>query len=487
VKAALAIVTNHTLRQQPIWRLLAADKAPAFIGLLQTHLLEADKCLAASVLHERIGRDIELLRARGEDLPQTAQAYVAEWLSQGWLMRRFPAGAPEEEYELTADGAAAIRFVSALDKPRTVATESRLATVIQQLARLAEETDTNPRTRVAALLAERERIEREIADVEQGRLKALPDDRALERVREIIALAEELAGDFRRVRDEFDRLNRGLRENLMETEGSRADTLEALFAGVDLIGASDAGRTFAAFWRLLTQPEQNAALESALSQVSERAFARRLDARERRFLLRLLPALLAEGGSVHEILQQFARSLKTFVQSREYLEQRRLHTLLREAQRAALQARDTVRPTQPLPYELKLTSSRIRSLSQWTLYDPAQRLDDAGMTDGAPALIDLDTVGELVRQSEIDFRTLKQNICSYLDEVSQVSIGQLMLRFPAVQGLGSVVGYVALGARHGERTSELETVAWEGRDGNSRKARIPVIYFLRERMDEFVA
>ena len=63
-----------------------------------------------------------------------------------------------------------------------------------QLARLAEETDTNPRTRIAALIADRERIDREIGDVEQGRLKTLPDERAFERVQEIIALAE-VAGD----------------------------------------------------------------------------------------------------------------------------------------------------------------------------------------------------------------------------------------------------------------------------------------------------
>ncbi len=487
MKAALAIATNHKLRQQPIWRLLAADKAPAFIGLLHTHLLEADKSLPASVLYERIGRDIEILRTRGEDLPQTPQSYVAEWLSQGWLTRRFPAGAVEEEFELTADAAAAIRFVAGLERPRTVATESRLATVMQQLSRLAEETDTNPRTRIAALIAERERIDREIGDVEQGRLKTLPDERALERVQEIITLAEELAGDFRRVRNEFDRLNRGLREDLMESEGSRAETLETLFAGVDVIAASEAGRTFSAFWRLLTQPEQNAALENALSQVIERPFARRLEARERRFLLRLLPALLAEGGSVHETLQQFARSLKTFVQSREYLEQRRLHVLLREAQRAALELKDTVRPAQGLPYDLKLTSSRIRSLSQWNLYDPTQHVASAEMADGEAALIDLETIGDLVRQSEIDFRNLKQNICIYLGEASQVSIAQLMMRFPATQGLGTVVGYVALGARYGERTSELETVRWEGRDGNSRRARIPAMFFLKERLHELGA
>ena len=109
------------------------------------------------------------------------------------------------------------------------------------------------------------------------------------------------------------------------------------------------------------------------------------------------------------------------------------------------------------------------------------------MADGEAALIDLETIGDLVRQSEIDFRNLKQNICIYLGEASQVSIAQLMMRFPATQGLGTVVGYVALGARYGERTSELETVRWEGRDGNSRRARIPAMFFLKERLHELWA
>jgi len=40
--------------------------------------------------------------------------------------------------------------------------------------------------------------------------------------------------------------------------------LDALFAGVDVIGESDAGKTFAAFWRLLTDPEQSATLEKRI-------------------------------------------------------------------------------------------------------------------------------------------------------------------------------------------------------------------------------
>ena len=66
----------------------------------------------------------------------------------------------------------------------------------------------------------------------------------------------------------------------------------------------------------------------------------------------------------------------------------------------------------------------------------------------------------------------------------QASIGEVLSRFPATQGLGSVVGYIALGSKHGERVDRRETVSWLGRDYQPRRARIPVIYFLKERSDE---
>lgn len=217
MKALRGAAALRNLREQPLWRLLAAIKAPAVIAILQSLFADTEKVLPSSVLHERLTRDLESLRSAGEDLPQTPQAYVAEWLNQGWLTRRFPAGAPEEEYELSADTLTALRFVMGLLKPRTTATESRLSVVIHQLSRLADETNSSPSARLAALRAERDRIDRAIAEVRRVGVKTLPNDRAIERAREVIALAQELASDFRSVRDEFERLNRGLRQSLMET------------------------------------------------------------------------------------------------------------------------------------------------------------------------------------------------------------------------------------------------------------------------------
>ena len=484
MKADKTLATYRRMRTQPMWRLLAAGNGPTVLGLLQTHLYDAERSLPASILHERIARELERLRSLGEDWPQTAQNYVTGWLAEGFLERRFPPGSSEEEYELASSTIEAIRFLSSLIKPHASATESRLGLVIDALAKLSDDTDTDKARRIARLRAEQERIERDIAAIEHGVLRVLPEASALERTREIITLADDLAGDFRRVRDQFEQLNRELRERIMENDGNRGQVLDSLFAGIDLITESDAGRTFSAFWRLLTDPEQSATLENALDALMSRSFVAGLDVIERRFLLRLTRTLLEQGGMVHDVLQSFARSLKHFVESREFLEQRRLTQLLRRAQRAALALKDQVKTTDALPYSLELGSSKLSSLSQWTLHDPALQALPGKMVDGDAAPIDLASIGELVAQSEIDFRTLKAHVRAVLVLRSQASISDILEHYPAEQGLGSIVGLLALGSRHGMTATTSETVSWTGGDEQRRSARIPVIYFLKERANE---
>lgn len=114
MKADKSLATYRRMRTQPLWRLLASDNGPTVLGLLQTHLYDADRTLPASILHERIGRELEHLRGTGEAWPQMAQLYVAGWLAEGYLERRFPPGSPEEEYELSTATIEAIRFMSGL-------------------------------------------------------------------------------------------------------------------------------------------------------------------------------------------------------------------------------------------------------------------------------------------------------------------------------------------------------------------------------------
>lgn len=125
MKASTAIATFRRLRPQPLWRLLASDHGPLTLGLLQTHMYESERGLPASIFYQRIERELEELRVRGEHLG-AAQSYVAGWLSEGYLERRFPPGASEEEYELSTAAIEAIRFVSGMEQYHSAATESRL-------------------------------------------------------------------------------------------------------------------------------------------------------------------------------------------------------------------------------------------------------------------------------------------------------------------------------------------------------------------------
>ncbi|HUA80461.1 MAG TPA: DUF3375 domain-containing protein [Dyella sp.] len=488
MKLQARIAGYRRLREQALWRLLAADHAPELIGLLQTLLQDSERRLPGSVLHERLQQHLDAVNASDlpRELPRTAQAYVAHWLSQGYLERRLPEGANEEEYELSAQAAQAIRFIGGLDTPHSAATESRLALVIQQLVQLAEQTETDPAARLSALYAERDRVEAEIARACAGKVAALDGKRALERTRQIIQLADDLAEDFRRVRDDFEQLNREFRERIIGDEGERGDILDKLFEGVDLIGDSEAGRSFHAFWSLLNDVEQSAQLDVALEAVLSRGFARKLQREERQFLRGFTGVMLDRGGHVHDVLQHFARSLRGFVQSRGYLEQRRLNQLLKQAQAEALLLRDSVRARQRTPYTLQLTTSRLRSLSQWRLHDPRRARVNGSIARSDGAAISLDSVGELVAQSEINYRGLRRDLHELLAEHDQLSIAGVLTHRPAEQGLGSIIGYLSLATRHGVvADDEQEIVIWQGSDGSERRARIPLVWFLKEKRHEF--
>lgn len=470
-------------RQQPLWTLLKADNAPAILAILQQTLAGDERHLATGTLQERVHRHLEDLRGEGEDLPLTSKEYIAAWLKQGWLLRKLPEGMQEEVYELSADAQGAIRTAFAFAKPRTAATESRLATVISQVRRLAEETDSNQASRLEALLKEKQRMDQQIQDVMAGRISVLPDDSAIERFQEVLALIADLPGDFSRYKEAWALMDRKLRRSLLEGDDSRAKVLGQFFSGVDELAETEEGKTFHAFWRLVMDASQRSILEEAIADILERGFASRLQREDKR-LMRHLPERLMDGASsVHAEFISTARSLNAFVKSREYLEQRRLRTLIREANAAALKAKDVLRPGALIHQELILTQIDAASVSQHQLYDTKDALPMADMRLADTSSMSLSDVTAMILGSEIDLRVLRENVLDALGSRPQVSVAEMMEAYPVNQGLGTLMGYLSLGARHGLQIDATDTVSWSDQIGYARSARIAAIYFTAESRD----
>ncbi|WP_431103006.1 DUF3375 domain-containing protein [Roseateles noduli] len=484
---ALALYEDlRARRDEPAWRLLAAMQSPAICSCLKT-LFAADRNLATSAFHERLHRQLELVRRAGADLPKAAHEYAADWLAEGWLRRDFPAGATEEVFELTAATTDVFRYLDRLSRPRATATESRLTSVVQLLQSLAEETDENPRTRLANLQAERSRLDEEIEAVRSGKVVQLPSERAIERAREILAQADELFGDFGRVQELLAQVNLQLRRELVENDGARGNTLERIFSGIDIIKQTEAGRAFDAFWRLLVDPAASSKFEAALAQVLVRPFLGSLEATERRSLSKLKSRMVEQAANVHAVQASFASGLQTFVRSREYREQRRLIAVLRDSMKSAIAAAEEIRPNQKIDFFLMRTSAAVRSASQWQLHDPAEHAVNASMNEIEVSDARLEDIEELVQRSEIDMRALKRSLIdAFSSGADHLSIAQILELHPAEQGLGSVVGYMQLATKHAHPTDRRELVRWEGSDGLWRRADAPLFYFPKECVNELV-
>ncbi|MGB7963718.1 MAG: DUF3375 domain-containing protein [Propionicimonas sp.] len=459
------------IHDDPASQLLRADNMPAIVAILHEHLGGTQRVKPAHEFMEQLSEDLAELRGAGFDLPRSAQEYLGEWVRQGLVVRR-PGEGREETVELSPSAQQAVRFVAGLNTPRSAVTSSRLSNVVDMLERLARLTDPGKDSRLDALHRERERLDAEIAAVAEGRFEPLPDDIALERVAEVLRLAGEIPGDFARVGADFEKLNRELREQIIKQAGARGDVLAEVFSGVDLIEESDAGRTFSAFFALVLNPEVAGALDEAVDSVLNRDFADALTQQEAFLLRHLLTTLQSESTQVRAVMTGFSRSLRRFVETREYREHRRLAGALDAAKAVALQAVSHTRPLTPLVHALGTSSFPMSSLGTWKLRNPADARTVAPVAEQASGVLDLEALRRQVRESEIDFAELRAAVVDTLRRQPIATVGDVLAQHPATQGLASIVGFLVLAHSVGSRASGSETLSWVSARQRPRSVRV---------------
>lgn len=451
----------RTLRDAPMWRLLASQQGPLVIGILQALLYEEERTLPGSVFLERLAplwaeATLEAVS------PEDARALAARFVREGYLVTRLPAGALEEQYELTAGALEAIRILSRALTRRSGPSESRLEMLAHAVVKLAQDADPDPARRIEQLEAEKRRIDEEIAAVKAGARTVLGKDAAQARTGDILELFAELLNDFRSVREEFDRLNLDLRERIMTSERSRGDVLERFFAGYDEIAQSEAGLAFTGFYRLLTNESASAEMEAALERITQQPFYGELSLRERRTLAQLRSELLSRSMDTHDVMRRLAQSLRQFVESREYVEERRMGQLLREARAAAAAAREDAHQRKTF-LELVLPNADIHSPTQYELDDPSVDVENYDVSVAPPPEIDREALAQRIRFAEINYGELRLAVVEALglakmEGRGKVSVSEVWSHVPNHQGLGSIVGLLTLAARYGEAAEAAESV-----------------------------
>lgn len=483
---AKALELRRLLAESTTLSMLRRDHLPIVAAVLGTYLSEPDDRIATADLHERFDADLEELRDHFSLGNTSAKAYCDDWRNAGILTRRPASGARGETYELSAPGFDALRILNQLQEPRSTLTESRLISLASTLHSLAIDTDPDQTRRLEALQRERDAIDEQIARIRSGELETLDVDRARERVADILMQAQNLPADFARVRSRFEELNHDLRTSLLDTDASVGTVLDDIFRGVDLIESSDEGRTFSAFSSLIRDPERTATFEADVAAILEREFAVGLSPRTRRALRQLMRAMKQGNREVNQSLTEFARGLRRYVRSQDFQRDREMRGLLQEALRTAASVRTTVKPYAPIGLALDLTSVHLQSVGAMVPHDPSDFEAGETLVDAETGEASLARLAAIARETEIDFAELVENVNQAFSSgdplaVDPVTVADVLERFPATQGLASVIGLLSLASLHGEvDTDNSDVLTWTGADGIARSAAVIRHVFTKE-------
>lgn len=466
----------------PAAALLRSPLAPVVLSMVAEYFPQGTRQRPASELYELLGADLRVLTGRHPDtfdLPKSAQQYCSDWVKAGWLIRRPGSVTTGETLEPSEETLAALDAVTRWEQPRSAVTATRVESLSESLRTLARDIDPEISTRLESLEAQREELDRQIERASHGDYEVLGHAQVAERVADILDQASAIPADFARVSRDLEDLNRSLRRQLLDPEGSRGDVLDDIFDGVDLISESDAGRSFNGFYSVLLDQERSAWIDRWIAEVLSRPQGADLPAETRVTLRNLFRSMEDAGAEVNQVMTGLARSLRNYVTSEEFAEDRRMVEMLREARTAAAAAvtgdGEDLRAYRKMGTPLVRIGMPITSVSALSLRNPgAETVENAPGTVEA-GVVDATELLAAVRTSEIDLDELEANIDDVLATEGTTTIGGVLHRHPASQGLASVVGLLHLAIRHGtaDPAHHTEQVSWQDDNDARHTATIP--------------
>jgi hypothetical protein len=467
-------------RHHPAWRLLLADHAPFVVGFLHYAFIRPNqRVIAEPQLASQLDDYLHHLRERGagDAYPRPALEYLGTWSDDdhGWLRRFYPPSSDEPHFDLTPASERAIQWLAGLEQRQGfVGAESRLKVVFELLKQIVEGSETDPAARLAELERRRALLEAEIDRVRAGTFSIMDDTQLRERFWQAVETARALLADFRQVEQNFRELDRQVRERIATWEGGKGALLEAFFGERDAIADSDQGRSFRAFWDFLMSPARQEELSTMLERVLALAPVAALNPDPR--LKRVHYDWLTAGDETQRTVARLSEQLRRYLDDQAWYEDRRIMTVIRELEQAALAVRNE--PPRGELTGLDEAAPRIElPMSRPLFSPPVKPVITARALDQGDADID---AGALFEQFHVDKDRLRARLRQALQTRSQVSLEELLEAHPLEQGLAELVAWLSLATGEGQGVIDegrAQQVAWTDSTGRERRATLPTVIF----------
>ena len=463
--------THQTLK------LLNSDNFAMTVSFFQAVFVEIrETTLPQSRILQQLDDYLYLLNQSYEGLfPKTAQSYLDDFAAAGFL-RKYYADADEPVYELTPQSQKALEWIESLEKREFVGSRSRFNLIFELLEELEFETGMDDAARIAKLETQKQQIDEEIEAIRSRRSLRFDESRIREHYMEIEEIARRLKYDFAQIEYNFRKLNTTAMEQIAMRDDAKGKVLGSIFELEDAIRESDQGKSFFAFWQLLTDAKRSEKLSNMLEGLYAIPSISAFDSDRR--LKNLKYDLLKSGEKIATVTSRLIEQLRRFMDDRVWIENRRILQLCRQIEKQALEIKEQqpkVRNFVPIPGQ----QLRINSIAGKALYRIKTETTLRQEIVEKEVEIDLES---FYHQCYVDEEKLRRQIQEMLRRQKQCALSEIVAQFGVDKGVAELIGYLSIAKNSSQariETEEQERIPVVDFDGEQKIVILPKIIFTR--------
>lgn len=410
--------------------------------------------------------------------PRDAKEYLAEFCSdKNAYLRKYHASGDEAVYELTPHTQKALEFLESLQKRAFVGSRSKLHIIFELLEDLEFETNLDDAKRIEKLQEQKQHLDEQIAQILQKQDIRFDSSRIKEHYMLLLETTRALRYDFSEIEHNFRELNTLAMEQIATREDAKSEVLGSIFDIEEEIKNQDQGKSFFAFWQLLTDATRSEKLTTMIENLYEDTHIAEFDPKEQ--LRDLKFELLQSGQKVSQVSSKLIEQLRRFIDERAWVENRRVLELCKSIEKRALE----IKKDPPSKKDFT-TIQGVKTDSTMPLQNSLYEIKEEKQLESVLYTKEIEVdLEDFYHQFYVDEEQLKDNIKKLLHTKAQCSLEELCNTFEITKGMSELVGYISIAKNSPHTRVDREkkvSITLKDLSGEYKRVVLPNIVFIKE-------
>ncbi len=405
--------------------------------------------------------------------PKQPKEYLEDFVRSGYL-KKYYGSEGELLYELTPYSQKALEFLESLEKKEFVGSRTKFSIIFDLLEELIFETDLSDEERIKKLQVQKDEIDEKIKKIKKKQDIRFDESRIKEHFMLIEEQSRKLKYDFSQIEYNFRELNLLAMQSIVTSKSSKDNILSSIFEIEDGIRNSDQGKSFFAFWQILTDNKKNEKLSAMLEKLYQLDTISKFD--EDKKLKNLKFDLLSNANKIAKVSSNLIEQLRRFLDERVWIENKKILELCKNIEKTAIEIKED--PPQSRFIDIKGAKVQIDSVFEKSLYSIKKPVDFKAEIKEDEVDVDLESFYNLFF---IDEEVLKSNINYLLQIKPQCTLSEVVEKFPVKKGVSELVSYLSI-AKNSQDTiimDKKEKITIEDENKQRKIVTIPKIVFTR--------